>query len=91
MNNNHKTLKKEDELILVDIESNTDKIKNQNNSKDNKKISINNNANLIINCLKTNNYCFSLMDYFKKMFKFSQIDFHSSYLQIIYCFTPKKL
>ena len=74
--------------IFVDIESNSDK--NKIDLKDNKKISINN-SNLLMNCLKTNNYCFSLMDYFKKMFKFSHIDFNASYLQILYCFTPKKL
>jgi len=89
MNNNNSTAK-EDDSILVDIESNTDKAKIQNNIKDNKKIPTNN-ANLLMNCLKTNNYCFSLMDYFKKMMKFSQIDFNASYLQILYCFTPKKL
>jgi hypothetical protein len=81
-------LDKEDD-IFVDIESNTDK-KAQISMKETKKNS-QNNSNLILNLLKTDNYCFSLMDYFKKMFKFSQMDFHSSYLQILYCFTPKKL
>ena len=90
MNSNNNSNNKEDEIVLVDIESNTDKIKIQNKAKVNKKVPINN-ANLLMNCLKANNYCFSLMDYFKKMLKFSQIDFSSSYLQILYCFTPKKL
>ncbi len=92
MNNNDSTIK-EDDLILVDIESNTDKIKNQNqiSIKEKKKIPIINNSNLLMNCLKTNNYCFSMMDYLKKMIKFSHIDFNASYLQILYCFTPKKL
>lgn len=90
MNSSNNYINKEDDIVLVDIESNTDKIKNQNIQKENKKVPINN-ANLLMNCLKANNYCFSLMDYFKKMLKFSQIDFYSSYLQIWYCFTPKKL
>jgi hypothetical protein len=90
MNSNNNSINKEDDIVLVDIESNSEKITNKNNQKENKKISINN-ANLLMNCLKANNYCFSLMDYFKKMLKFSQIDFHSSYQQILYCFTPKKL
>jgi len=81
-------LDKEDD-IFVDIESNTDK-KAQISIKETKKNS-QNNSNLLINLLKTDNYCFSLMDYFKKMFKFSQMDFYSSYLQILYCFSPKKL
>ncbi len=90
MNSNNNSLCKEDDVVLVDIESNSDKIKNHNIKKENRKMPINN-ANLLMNCLKANNYCFSLMDYFKKMLKFSQIDFYSSYLQILYCFTPKKL
>lgn len=90
MNSINDSRSKEDDIVLVDIELNSDKTKNQNITKENKKIPLNN-ANLLMNCLKANNYCFSLMDYFKKMFKFSQIDFYSSYLQILYCFTPKKL
>lgn len=90
---NNRINTKEEDDILVDIESNTDKNdknKQQKNVKVSKKMPLNN-ANLLMNCLKTENYCFSLMDYFKKMFKFSQIDFYSSYIQIINCFTPKKL
>ena len=82
-------LDKEDDDIFVDIESNTDK-KTQISMKETKKNS-QNNSNLLLNLLKTDNYCFNLMDYFKKMFKFSQMDFYSSYLQILYCFNPKKL
>lgn len=90
MNSINNSIIKEDDLAIVDIESNTDKINNQNIKKEYKKIPINN-ANLLMNCLRANNYCFSLMDYFKKMLKISHIDFYSSYQQILYCFTPKKL
>jgi hypothetical protein len=48
-------------------------------------------TNLILNCLKTEDYCLSLMDYMKKMMHFSQIDYYVSYMQILYCFKPKEM
>jgi hypothetical protein len=48
-------------------------------------------ANLILNCLKTEDYCLSLMDYMKKMMHFSQIDYYVSYMQVLYCFKPKEM
>jgi hypothetical protein len=50
-----------------------------------------NNMNLLLNCVKTEDYCFTLLDYIKKMFRFSQIDYYSAYMQIIYCFRPKEM
>jgi hypothetical protein len=49
------------------------------------------NINLLLNCVKTDDYCFTLLDYLKKMFRFSQIDYYSAYTQILYCFKPKEM
>ena len=47
--------------------------------------------NILAKCFNNNNYCLSLMDYFKKLYYFSHIDFYSSYMQLIYCFKPKEI
>jgi hypothetical protein len=49
------------------------------------------NINLLLNCVKTDDYCFTLLDYLKKMLRFSQIDYYSAYTQILYCFKPKEM
>lgn len=49
------------------------------------------NQNLLMKCIGNNTYCLSLMDYMKKIYHFSQIDFYSAYIQIIYCFKPQEL
>jgi len=48
-------------------------------------------SSLMINCMRTSSYCFNITDYLKKILHFSQIDFHSSYLQILDCFNPKEM
>jgi hypothetical protein len=50
-----------------------------------------NNINLLLNSIKTDDYCFTLLDYLKKMFRISQIDYYSAYTQILYCFKPKEM
>ena len=50
-----------------------------------------NNINLLLNSIKTDDYCFTLLDYLKKMFRFSQIDYYSAYTQILYCLHPPNL
>ena len=49
------------------------------------------NPNSLIKCMQTNSYCLSLMDYLKKLLYLSQIDFHSAYVQILYCFKPQEI
>ena len=57
-----------------------------------KKITHTNNLNnLILSCVKNDEYCYTLLDYMKKMFHFSQIDYYSAYTQLIYCFRPKEM
>mmetsp|Transcript_5161 Transcript_5161/g.5298 ORF Transcript_5161/g.5298 Transcript_5161/m.5298 type:complete len:279 (-) Transcript_5161:28-864(-) len=45
----------------------------------------------IVRCMQSNSYCLSLMDYLKKLLYFSQIDFHSAYVQLLYCFKPQEI
>ena len=47
--------------------------------------------NVLAKCFNNSNYCLSIMDYFKKVYYFSHIDFYSSYIQILYCFRPQEL
>ena len=57
-----------------------------------KKITHTNNLNnLILSCVKNDEYCYTLLDYMKKMFHFSQIDYYSAYTQLLYCFRPKEM
>lgn len=49
------------------------------------------NPGSFIKCMQNNSYCLSLMDYLKKLVYFSQIDFHSAYVQLIYCFNPQEI
>ncbi len=51
----------------------------------------NENSNLMINCMRSSSYCFNITDYLGKILHFSQIDFHSSYLQVLDCFNPKEM
>lgn len=46
---------------------------------------------LLLKCINSNTYCLSLMDYIKKVYHFSQIDFYSAYIQLMYCFKPHEL
>jgi hypothetical protein len=48
-------------------------------------------SNLLLNCVKTEDYCFTLLDYTKKMFRFSQIDYYSAFMQVVYCFKPREM
>lgn len=47
--------------------------------------------NFLTQCFNDSNYCLSLMDYLKKLYHFSQIDFYSAYVQLIYCFKPQEI
>lgn len=58
---------------------------------DQAEISSNINQNLLMKCINNNSYCISLMDYIKKGYHFSQIDFYSAYVQLLYCFKPQEL
>ena len=58
----------------------------------NKKMSHSSNLNnLILSCVKNEEYCLSMLDYMKKMCHFSQIDYYSAYTQLLYCFKPKEM
>lgn len=58
-------------------------IKKQTNS--------NNLNNLILSCVKNEEYCYDMLDYLKKIGHFSQTDYYSAYTQILYCFKPKEM
>ena len=47
--------------------------------------------NLILSCVKNEEYCYSFIDYLKKIYHIRQIDYYLAYLNIIYCFNPKEL
>ena len=61
------------------------------NYEKNTEMSNGNYSNLLLKCMKTDSYCFTLLDYFKKIIHISQIDFYSAYVQLLYCFKPKEL
>ena len=63
--------------------SSSSSIKKQTNS--------NNLNNLILSCVKNEEYCYTILDYLRKMCHFSQIDYYSAYTQILYCFKPKEM
>ena len=46
---------------------------------------------LIMNCVKNEEYCYSFIDFLKKFYHFNQIDYFLAYTNIEYCFTPKEL
>jgi hypothetical protein len=50
-----------------------------------------NTQNHILKYLNQSNYCVSLFDYMRKIFHFSQIDFYSAYIQLLYSFKPNEL
>ncbi len=65
-----------------------------NNIFNNNKINlppIQNLNNLILSCVKNEEYCYSFIDYLKKIYHIRQIDYYLAYLNIIYCFKPKEL
>ena len=47
--------------------------------------------NLIMSCVKNDEYCYSMFDYLKKMIYFRQIDYLFAYTNILYCFRPKEI
>lgn len=47
--------------------------------------------NLIISCVKNEEYCSSMIDYLKKMIYFRQVDYLLAYINILYCFRPKEI
>jgi hypothetical protein len=57
----------------------------------NKKINTKNLNNLLLSCVKNQEYCYTMLDYMKKMFHFSQVDYYLAYTQILYCFKPKEM
>ncbi len=92
-----------DEPNIINVNNEDDKfIKNDNQIQ----IQNNNNAkrtipsnpgkttnlnSLIMNCAKNEEYCYSMLDYLKKIYHLSQIDYYSAYIQMLYCFKPKEL
>lgn len=52
---------------------------------------IHNLNDLLLSCVKNDEYCYSMLDYFKKMFNVRQIDYYFAYIQLIYCFQPKEI
>ncbi|MCQ2818847.1 MAG: unc-50 family protein [archaeon] len=47
--------------------------------------------NLILSCVKNDEYCSSMMDFFKKMIHVKQIDYYMAFTNILYCFKPKEI
>ena len=56
-----------------------------------KKINSTHLNNLLLSCVKNEEYCYTMLDYMKKMFHFSQVDYYLAYTQILYCFKPKEM
>jgi len=56
-----------------------------------KTINSNNLNSLVLSCVKNDEYCYTILDYLKKVCHFSQIDYYSAYSQILYCFKPKEM
>lgn len=89
------SLTEEDELILTTPKSSSVNLDIQSRSGKqslDKKIPHSNNLNnLIMSCVKNEEYCLTIMDYIKKICHFSQIDYFSAYTQLLYCFKPKEM
>lgn len=64
----------------------SDKLKNK--EEDEKDFIYKNKQNLI---QSSESYCFTLMDYFKKLIHYRQIDLYAAYSQMFNCFSPKEL
>lgn len=47
--------------------------------------------NLILSCMKNDEYCYSMIDYLKKMIYIRQVDYYLAYTNVIYCFKPKEI
>ena len=47
--------------------------------------------NILLKCMKPHSYCFTFLDYFRKIIHVSHIDYNYSYSQILYCFKPKEM
>ncbi len=77
------------------IKLSTDELsQTQNHNLTNNKINlppIQNLNNLILSCVKNEEYCYSFIDYLKKIYHIRQIDYYLAYLNILYCFKPKEL
>lgn len=46
---------------------------------------------ILLKCIKPQSYCFTFLDYLRKIFHISHIDYNYFYSQILYCFTPKEM
>jgi hypothetical protein len=75
--------------VNVDIENRPLKYSSSNSVK--KMTHSNNLNNLIMSCVKNEEYCLTMLDYMKKMCHFSQIDYFSAYTQLLYCFKPREM
>jgi hypothetical protein len=91
------SLTEEDELISTTPKSSSVNLDIQSRSGKQssyleKKIPHSNNLNnLIMSCVKNEEYCLTMLDYIKKICHFSQIDYFSAYTQLLYCFKPKEM
>jgi hypothetical protein len=47
--------------------------------------------NILLKCMKPDSYCFTFLDYFRKIVNVSHIDFIYSYSQVLYCFKPREM
>ena len=80
----------------LSLSNELNKLNKSNNSNNNHAIPlplppIQNLNNLILKCVNNEEYCYSFIDYLKKMYHFKQIDYYLAYLNILYCFIPKEL
>lgn len=90
-------IKDESNINIINVTTEDDKfidIEQGSNNKNAKSSDLKKNNhlnNLILSCVKNEEYCYTMLDYLKKMFHFSQIDYYSAYIQILYCFKPKEM
>ena len=83
---------KEDDPLKINEEMNKNIESSQNMNYDElKPLPLPNIHQLIMNCVKNEEYCYSFIDFLKKFYHFNQIDYFLAYTNIEYCFSPKEL
>ena len=89
----HENISNDEEknLVLKDTKLEVENRTVSSASPSNKKSTVNNFNNLILSCVKNEEYCFTMLDYLKKLCHYSQLDYFSTYTQLLYCFKPKEM
>lgn len=89
MQNKNKSDEESTQNVQIQLDEKNLLVNNKSNER--KGFSQHKNLALIMSCMKADDYCFTMTDYLKKMFHFSQIDYYLAFTQILYCFKPKEM